>query len=224
MMELLQGTFISENKRRFLCTVRVEEQDVLCYVPASCHLSPLIELEGRTVLLTPVESPKAKTQYALFAVKHGKSYVLLNLAYANKVVEKEIHRRLFAFLGKRKTISHESIVDGYKTDLYIHDTDTLIEIKTVLSMNKEVSFPSVASNRAIKQLKEISQLLDCGYNAAYIIVSLNPLAKKLVIDNQYQEFSVIFKECLDKGMVCKAFSIRLVAGVPEIYKCLPVCV
>ena len=221
MMELIQGTFISESKRRFLCTVRVEEQDVLCYVPASCHLSPLIELEGRTVLLTPVESSKARTQFALFAVKHGRSFVLLNLAYANKVVEKEFHRRLFAFLGKRKAISHESVIDGYKSDLYIHDTDTLIEIKTVLSMNKEVEFPSMATNRAVKQLKEISHLIDCGHRIAYFVISLNPAAEAIVLDPQYEEFYSAFKECTDKGMLCCAFSIRLKDGVPLIHKRLP---
>lgn len=222
MMELIQGTFISESKRRFLCTVRVEEQDLLCYVPASCHLSPLIELEGRTVLLSPVESPKARTQFALFAVKCGKSYVLLNLAYANKVVEEELHRRLLAFLGKRKTISRERVIDGYKADLYIHDSDTLIEIKTVLSMNKKIKFPSMASKRAVKQLREISRLIDCGHKIAYFVMSLNPAADEIALDPQYEEYYSAFKECTEKGMLCCAFSIRLKDGIPTINKRLPI--
>ncbi len=221
MRNLIQGTFISENKRRFLCTVRVEEQDVLCYVPASCHLSPLIELEGRTVLLTPVESPKARTQYSLFAVKYRHSFILLNLSYANNIVEKELGRRLFSFLGRRKSISREQVVGGYKTDLYIHDTDTIVEIKTVLSTNKKAHFPSMVSKRANKQLRELLPLLDDGHKVAYFVVSLSPYVREIIIDPQYDEFYVAFSECIKKGMQCYAFSVQIRDGVPMICRKLP---
>ena len=221
MTELIQGTFISEGKRRFLCTVRVQEQDILCYVPSSCHLSPFIDLEGRTVLLTRVESPRARTSYSLFAVKYKQSFILLNLAYANTIIEKELGRRIFSFLGRRKTVNREQVVGGYKTDLYIHDTDTLIEIKTVLSTNTEVNFPSMVSKRANRQLRDLLPLLNDGHKVVYFVVSLNPYVKEIRIDPQYDEFYTSFIECLNKGMKCYAFSVQLKDGVPMIYRRLP---
>ena len=81
-----------------------------------------------------------RTAYAVYAVKYGKQYIMLNLAQANRVIETQLSRKYFSFLGKRKNSSHEVCIDSYKTDLYIQDTDTVIEIKSILSFEKKQCF------------------------------------------------------------------------------------
>ena len=44
------------------------------------------------------------------------------------------------------------------------------------------------SERAVKQLKEISRLLDEGYRACYILVSLNPSVKEIVINAEVKDY------------------------------------
>lgn len=215
--DFVYGTFQTEIKNRFLCSVQIDGIEVTCYIPSSCRLSNFIDLTGQTVLLKPIATPNARTPYAVYAVKYRHGYILLNLAQANKVIESQLHRRYFSFLGKRKYISHEYKIGQYKADLFIHDTNTLIEIKSTLAFSRSACFPTVYSERALKQLKEIFQLLDEGYRACYILVSLNPTVKEISINKQIGDFYQAFLDCVNKGMTYCAFSVRLIDHKPEIY-------
>lgn len=216
-MEYIKGTFLREQKTRFLCDVAVGDKEIECYIPASCKIGKLVDLTGKEVVLQPVESIKARTDYSVYAARLGRYYVLLNLAEANRVLEAQLHRRYFSFLGKRKRTYREKVIEGYKTDLYIEDTNTLIEVKTLLSFDEEGSFPSITSIRAEQQLEKLSELLDRGYNVVYIVMSLNPKVKSIVLNNNYVRYCQLFRACLDKGMEVKGFSIRLKDMKPEIY-------
>ena len=217
-MEYIKGTFLREQKTRFLCDVVVDNKDVECYIPVSCKISKLVDLTGKEVVLQPVENINARTKFSVYAARLGRYYVLLNLAEANRVLEAQLHRRYFSFLGKRKKIYREKVIEGYKTDLYIEDTDTLIEVKTLLSFEEEGSFPSMASIRAEQQLEKLSELLDMGYNVVYIVMALNSKVKSIGLNNEFGRYCQLFRTCLDKGMEVRGFSIRLKDMKPEIYK------
>lgn len=96
-------------------------------------------------------------------------------------------------------IRREISIDGYKCDLYIEDTDTIIEIKTILSLEKDGHFPTVHSIRSNKQLEELERLLDSGHKVCYLFVALCPKTKRLHLDfdNQYTS---LFNSCIEKGM------------------------
>lgn len=213
----LNRVFLREHKTRFLCSVELEGQEVECYIPASCKLSKFVDLSGKQVILQPVKKSEARTHYAVYAAKFGRSYILLNLAEANRIVEEQLYRRYFSFLGKRKRIHREYTVEGYKTDLFIEDTNTLIEVKTLLAFNQEGCFPSMNSKRAVQQLEKISSLLDSGYKVCYIILSLNSAVAVVKVNSALREYYRLFQECLRKGMDCRGFSVKLKDIKPEIY-------
>lgn len=223
-IDYVYGTFQTEFKNRFLCSVDIGGEEVTCYIPSSCRLSNFIDMTGRTVLLKPIETPNARTSYAVYAVKYRKNFILLNLAQANRVIEAQIRRRYFSFLGMRKNVQHEYKIGNYKTDLFIHDTNTLIEIKSTLAFSRESTFPTVYSERAVKQLKEISRLLDEGYRACYILVSLNPSVKEIMINAEVEDYYNTFIECVEKGMTYCAFSVRLREQTPELHSKIKVTV
>lgn len=223
-MEYVYGTFQTEIKNRFLCTVNINGVDVTCYIPSSCRLSNFINMTGRSVLLKPVKTPSARTSYAVYAVKYRKNFILLNLAQANRVIESQLYRRNFSFLGTRKQVQREYRIGDYKTDLFIHDTNTLIEIKSTLSFSKKSTFPTIYSERAVKQLKEISRLLDKGYRACYVLASLNPAVKEIVINQEIEDFYMAFIECVKKGMTYCGVSVRLNEQNPELHDKLQVIV
>lgn len=108
-------------------------------------------------------------------------------------------------------------IGGVFDDRTIHDTNTLIEIKSTLSFSKKSTFPTVYSERAVKQLTEISRLLDEGYRACYILVSLNPSVKEITINSEIEDYYKEFMKCIEKGMTYCAFSIRLHEQTPELY-------
>lgn len=196
--KIIKAVFISELKNRFRCLVSLNGEETLCYVPSSCKLSNFVELAGSTVFLKEMTYPSG-IRYALYAVETTRGLVLLNLALANEVMENQLRRRYFSFLGKRKQIRREAVIDGYRSDLYIKETDTIVEIKTVLSFHDTAHFPTVSSQRAITQLSRIMDLLDSGHQVSYLFVSLGPHVKKLCLDGE-KRYNELFEKCVDKGM------------------------
>lgn len=213
----VQGIFKSELNNRFLCLVDVDGCDTLCYIPSSCKLSNFVDLTNKTVLLVPNASKNARTKYSVYAVYTGRQYVLLSLQQANKIIENSIHSRRFSFLGKRTKVKAEYKIGGYKSDLFIGDSNTIIEIKSILSFEKNSIFPSVYSQRAFDQLVILEQLLDEGYNVYYYLVSLNPSVKCISLNNEAPEFCELFQRCVQSGMIVKGFSIKLKDNEPYIY-------
>ncbi len=214
--EIKYGIFKTEIKNRFLCMVEVEGTDTVCYIPSSCRLSNFINLTNRSVMLKPIKKREARTKFAVYAVKYRQGYVLLNLSLSNYIIKESINRRMFAFLGSRKNIHREAIIDGYKSDLYVEDTKTVIEIKSILSFNTEAVFPTVFSERANRQLEDIKMLLDRGYKVCYMFVSMYPGVKKLFINEQQEEYCRLFRKCVDKGMMVNAVSLYMKDAVPTV--------
>lgn len=206
--KFVMGIYKSELKNRFLCEVCIDNEDVVCYVPSSCHLSNFLQLEGKRVLLVPTKTVKTRTSMALFAVPYKRNYIILNTSMANRAIESAIHGRRFSFLGRRKVVVKEHTVDGYKSDLFLSETNTIIEIKSIISSDSSAVFPTVYSERTIFQLRAIHSMLLKGYKVCLMIVSLHPYVKNIQIDTNTEFYSELIK-CVEIGLILKAYSCRL---------------
>lgn len=202
------GTFKKELKNRFLCEAQIDGEDVICYVPSSCHLSNFLQLEGKKVLLVPTKAPNSRTPYALFAVPYKRNYIVLNTSMANRAIENSIQGKRFSYLGKRKDGIKEHTIDGYKADLFFPSTKTIVEVKSVISISDHAKFPTVYSERTLKQLASILDLLQKGYKVCLAIVSLHPYIKALDIDMCTEFYDKLVK-CVDAGLIIKAYASRL---------------
>ncbi len=220
--QLLYGVFVAEEKNRFVCRVIVDSEEIECYVPSSCRLEKLINLEGCQVALRPNKSQNSRTRYALYAVKKGKDLILVDQTEPNRIVERNLNSRRFSFLGSRTCILHERVVNGYKSDLFLPETNTIIEIKSILSFERKATFPNVFPQRGVRQLNQIRSLLENGFRVCYLLVSLNPRVKEIYVENKYAAFYSEFQKCIDSGMVCKGLSIQLVDEMPQIHAMVPV--
>lgn len=220
--EFVYGIFKEETKNRFLCQVTIDDKDVECYIPSSCRLSNFIDLKGRTVILKPTQAKNARTAYAIYAVKTGSRFVLLNLSQTNRIVEDAIHSRRFAFLGPRERVFREYTINGYKSDIFIADTMTIVEIKSVLSWEKEALFPTVYSERGIKQLSQLLSLQNMGFRVCYLFISLNDVVKTICLNRSIAEYTNLFDQCLRQGMVCHGFSLKLNDNIPVLSSSIPV--
>jgi len=216
----ISGVFVKELKNRFLCEVKIDGKVEECYVPSSCHLSNFLQLKGKRVVLIPTQGKNPRTKYALYAAPYRRNYIILNTSLSNVAIEKGIHNRRFSYLGKRSNVQKEHSVEGYKTDLYIPQTKTIVEIKSVLSENDEAVFPTVFSERTQNQLKSIQEMLEKGYKVVFIIVSLNPYIKKLTIDKSTEFYSELTR-CIEKGMEIRAYTSHLENYEIEIKKQIP---
>lgn len=220
LTEFKYGRFVRELKNRFLCEVKIDGKAEECYIPSSCHLSNFLQLEDKRVLLVPTQGKSPRTRYALYAVPYKRNYIILNTSLSNVAIEKGIHNRRFSYLGKRSFVQKEHSVEGYKADIYIPETKTIVEIKSVLSSKSDAVFPTVYSERTQNQLKSIQEMLDKGYRVAFVIVSLNPYIKKITIDKG-TEFYAELTKCLEKGMEFRAYTSQLLNYEIEIKRQIP---
>lgn len=215
MVKPTEGIFNKELKNRFICEVLVEDEVIECYVSSSCRLDNFIDLHGKQVLLFPTESPSARTKFSLFSVPYKRNHILLNIGMVNSVIERDINKKCFSSLGKRSEVYREHKIGSYKSDFFITNTRTLLEVKTVLSLGKDAIFPSVFSQRTLDQLKETSSLMDRGYNAALVIASLSPYVEQIQIDHN-SPFYEALRPCIDKGMQLLAVSLNIHKGEARI--------
>ncbi len=205
MDELYEGIYLQEDRNRFLCTVLVEGKEEKCYVPASCKLEKLISLSGEMVVLKPIKKADSNLRFSLYAVKKGKSWILLNLSEANTVLGEHLNKKCFDYLGNRKSQIYEKRIGNYKADIFLPESNTLVEVKTILTEKRQGIFPGIASKRTKEQLRTITALLEKGYRACFMIMSLNPRTKEIVIA---EEMKATIEAACSKGMICRAYSIR----------------
>lgn len=218
----IEGILIGEQKNRFLCTVKIGDVIEECYVPSSCRLSNLISIKNPKVILREVTTKNSRTNYAVYAIKKGRTYILVDLSDANRILYSQIHRRIFSFLGPRKNVITEETFGDYRSDLFVKDTSTIIEVKTVISDLSSALFPTIHSDRALKQLKALSNLLDAGYNAYLFIFALSPTIKEIIINSEDKLFAELLKSCCQKGLIIQGFNIRIINQKPTINNKIPI--
>ena len=214
--EVQYGIFKTEIKNRFLCTVNVDGTDTLCYIPSSCRLSNFIDMNNRKVMLLPIKKKDARTKYSVYAIQYRRNFVPIGLSNVNSVIEKDLHRRLFSFLGDRKHVFREKSIDGYKSDLYIEDSDTIIEIKSILSFDRAALFPTVFSERANRQLESIKKLLLSGHRVCYMFVSMYSGTQQITVNEEQLEYYSLFRDCMREGMTVRGYSLYMNSGKPRV--------
>lgn len=202
----IDGVFVRELKNRFLCEVMINGISNECYVPSSCRLDNFLDLRGKKVLLLPTRTASSRTSFSLLAVPYKRNYILLNTSRANKIIEKNLFRRFFSSLGNRSNVISEYRLGAYKSDLYLPDSKTIIEIKSVITLGSKAEFPTVFSQRTINQFNAISKLMDEGFKAALIVVSLSPYVSEVQIDRESAFFGALFP-CIEKGLQLLAVTI-----------------
>lgn len=221
--DYIVGRFVREEKNRFLCTVEITGCYEECYIPSSCKLGNFLELAGKEVLLKENQNKNGRTRYAVYAIRLKRNYLVLRTAEANEIVYRAIQRRRFSYLGKRAEVEREKIVSGYKADIFLPETKTIIEVKSIISINSKALFPSVFSERANNQLKRIQSLLKEDYKFVYIFVSLNPYVKSVSLscEKEQHEYRDLFRDCVEAGMEYHSYASKLIDGVPTISREIP---
>lgn len=120
------------------------------------------------------------------------------------------------------TILYEEITKGgYKWDLLIEESNTLVEIKSVISTKTPAIFPTVYSERTLKQLQTISNLLSIRNKICFLVVSLNPYIQEICLD-QGTEFYPALKSCIEQGLILKGYTVRFKDSRLVIDKEIPV--
>lgn len=198
---LTKAQFITEDKTRFSCTINLNNEMKKCYVPSTCKLRRLLNLEPTDALITNNAYQKNISPYSLFALKVKGEYIIVNSGFANRVVKNIL-------ISKHYEICAEKVVGNYKCDFYLKQKNKIIEVKSIISDKPKILLPNIKSQRAIVQLRQIKKLLTEGYRAEYYFVLFAPFLKKCIVDSK-SEYGKLLKECIKSGMGIKILRIVL---------------
>ncbi len=218
----LEGKFLSEGTTRFLCDVLVNDNREQCYVPCSCKLSKLIALPRDKKVLLKKNSSLLQNSLTLIAIKHKRNYIAINASAANTLFKNQIlKRKAFNFLRGQKIYHSEYSLDSYKCDFFFEKTNTIVELKSIIT-TKEIAIPFlINSKRALRQLGAIEKYLDENYTAIYIFISFNPYTKYIELDNKNQLCNKVL-DCVQKGMKLYGFSCQFKNNELIIKKQIPI--
>lgn len=214
----IECEFLRELKNRFLCEVLINNQIVLCYVPSSCRLGNFGKFEKHKALVEKNDNETNRTEYTLIAIMVNRHYVLINLKKTNDIFYAGINKRILYFLGDRKSVKREVAFENYRADFFIESTKTIIELKSIITLEKKATMSLINSERALRQLQRIKVLLKEGYKVFYIFVVMNPLTEDIKICPKDVEYDKLFKENISNGMICKAINVKRIKGEFHINK------
>lgn len=192
---MIQGIFEKEHNHRFLCQVKINNSSEICYISNSSHLSDLINLDNKEVLLRENKGKNLKTRYTLYAVNSDNTNILLDL--------KELNNIFFLYLKDKKKnlpIKKEAFISGYKSDFYLETTKQIYEIKGVLSRTNIANYTFKYHNRAYKQLQKIKHLLLLGYKINFIFILLNPKIDTFILSDKRLKENKLFLNCIKLGL------------------------
>ena len=198
--EYREGIFIKESKNRFLCEVLIDNQIQECYLPCSSKISDFICLTNKKVILRKNKGNKTKTQFSLFAVCNGDNNILLDLNYLNVLVKEQ----LYNIDSKREGY----VTSKLRSDIYIPNNETIIEVKGIISDKKNVVFPSIKAKRAEEQLIELKKLLLENKKVEYVIVLTNEKIEEIQFNPLREVFKKRFQECIELGMNVYIYSLK----------------
>lgn len=215
MEEYKKGKFKEECRNRFLCKIEVDKKIEECYLSSSCKLAHFIDLNDRQVLLKSNKGKNLRTAYTLQAIWEKNKKILLNLNYINDLVAEELYKKDI----KEEIIKREYWLEKkVKTDFFNCLTNEVIEVKGILTEENSALFPTIKTERAIKQLKEYKKLLKKGYKIKYIIILMYDKIDKLYLNNKEKEFCNLFKACRKLGMGYEVYAVKWKKYVPFLLK------
>lgn len=205
MLSMHTGIFIKEAKERFIGYVKIGSQIEECYISSSSHLNKLINLINKKVLLIENKGKNLRTKYTVQAVVDKNNTILVNLNFVNSIVYEYLKH-----VYKNIEIRREFNIQNYKSDFYLPENKTIIEVKSLLSEANIATFPLIQGERSVRQLKTIHELLKKGYNVDYYVILLNQCIQKIVPNDKFNDFSSLFKSCIERGLNVKYFNAKFI--------------
>ena len=199
--QIVDGIFL-DRPNRYLAHVEIEGREIKAHVPDPGRL-PGLMIPGRQVRLVYNPGPKRKTDYSLVLVRHGKLWVSVYPAFANKVVENELAQGSLSCLNGFESFNREVKCGESRIDfeLKFPDVKAFVEVKSVSLVEGGVGkFPDAPTQRGVKHLKELVALRRKGYRAAVLFISQRSDARSIISNDQIDP---LFGEWLRKAHLAR---------------------
>lgn len=186
---------------RFVAEVELEGKKILCHVKNTGRCRELL-IKGTTVYLEKSDNPERKYQYSLIAVKKGDRLVNMDSSAPNKAVYEWLKKG--ECFKNITLIKPESTYGRSRLDFYFEyeGKKAYMEVKGVTLENEGVvSFPDAPTERGVKHLNELINLVTEGYEAyAMFVVQMKDVLYFTANGKNDPDFEKALKKAQQKGV------------------------
>ncbi|MBC8269463.1 MAG: DNA/RNA nuclease SfsA [Rhodospirillaceae bacterium] len=167
---LIAGRLVKRYKR-FLADVELEDGTIVTAHCANSGSMLSVKEPGSEVWLSPARNPERKLRYTWELIKIGKTFVGINTALPNAIVEEAIKRdkipELAGYASLRREVKYGN---NSRIDLLLEDPARpicYVEVKNVtlrrgLNKGDPVEFPDSVTTRGAKHLVELADMVKQG--------------------------------------------------------------
>ncbi len=202
---IVKAVFL-QRLNRFVARVLVDGEEILCHVKNTGRCRELLK-EGVTVYLEKSDNPSRKYQYSLITVDKGGRLVNMDSQAPNKAVYEFLSSG--GFKKGIELIKPECTHGKSRFDFYIEyqGRRAFIEVKGVTLENENVvSFPDAPTQRGTRHVRELSALVEQGYECYIIfVVQMKDVAYFTPNRDHDPDFSKALKQAYEKGVEIHAF-------------------
>ena len=201
---LIRGTLVKRYKR-FLSDVELESGDIVVAHCANSGSMLSVKEPGSEVWLSPARNPDRKLRYTWELIKVGDTFVGINTALPNKIVEEAIVAGKIPELEGYETLRREvKYGKNSRIDILLEDPKRptcYVEVKNVtLRRDLEggpVEFPDAVTTRGAKHLVELSDMVREGHRAVMMYLVQREDGDTFTIAG---DIDPDYKSALDKAM------------------------
>lgn len=175
---ILEGIFLKRYKR-FFADIVINGETVVAHVPNSGSMRGC-NMPDMPCLVSFDDNPARKLKYTLEMVKTPTSWVGVNTQVPNKIVKEALENGLIEKFKDYKVFPEAKINEKSRLDFALsqnHDLEFkkvdlkngkdkfhFVEVKNVSLVENEVAkFPDAVTERGLKHLHELMQLIDWGH-------------------------------------------------------------
>jgi sugar fermentation stimulation protein A len=202
---LIPGRLVKRYKR-FLADIELEGGEIVTAHCANSGSMLNVKEPGSKVWLSPARNPNRKLRYTWELIKIGATFVGINTALPNGIVEEAIVAGKIPELKGYKSLRREvKYGKNSRIDILLEDPSRptcYVEVKNVtlkrgLEKNDLVEFPDSVTKRGAKHLAELSNMIAQGHRSVmvYLVQRQDGGAFTIAAD-----IDPDYKAALDKAM------------------------
>lgn len=224
------ATFL-RRPNRFLAEVLLEgaTDPILVHVKNTGRCRELL-IPGTTVYLVRGDNPARKTLYDLVAVQKGSLLINMDSQAPNQVIGEAL--RAGTLFPNPLLIQAEKKDGDSRLDFYVEylPSDSgephraFLEVKgCTLEVDGVALFPDAPTDRGVKHVRHLADLVSKGYEAVLIIViQMDTIRCFRPNDQTHPEFGDALREAATAGVRIRAFSCQVTPDTLTLWQEIPV--
>ena len=222
---LIEGKLLRRYKR-FMADIELADGSVVTAHCANTGSMKGCRPEGAPVLISPASDPKRKLKYTWELVNIDGTWVGINTARPNRIVEAAIEDGTITELNPFDHLKREvKYGTNSRIDILLthNDVKTYVEVKnTTLAEDGLARFPDSVSERGTKHMRELAQVVKQGHRAAVVfLVHRDDCSAFAPADDIDPEYGKALRAAAKAGVMVLPYRARCSADGVQVLNRLP---